>query len=583
MSSGGLFTLIANDGNADNLIMATNFLKKRIAHITCEKQKMNVQDPTPYLSDIEKTHVLFVNAHFKPYVPMAMEYSTFSTNSGSVACGQLAQFSIPQYGDFFHDMVFYCETSSVSAPSGPLPALPDNETIGDGSTLRTLTSYRYVDQAGNVVEPGTTVSNNIRYHMYPAIRLIKNISFKINGNPLDSIDREHGVVKLNYHIPLGKEKSFNELSGQQMEQTATGNLMQDSTGNNLKIKQKFVSGAQTGKATQPGLKLWRTLDFWFSDDVRLAVPSVAIPYGQRFIDIQFDTEENILSIEPSNIFLEKTVFDGVLTAVDTGPYLSYSIKVTKEPVLIPTATAIPKLSLSNGQIFYNNIFLDQAIHRIYISKIGFSLIRVHNIQKQIQTTAKQQVQLTQFKWPTEQIYFGMRDTNLDNHPDHWWKFSTITEKSFNELRSTKHPIETTATTVETMLYADQIIESGSYKFTEENPIIQKITLAIHGNKIYDDYSIDFFNKYVPYHYGSSEHIVSPKTNGLGMITFALYPGEYQPSGHINISRVREFFINYDAPIIGAAGGIQSASFIATSVAINFLLIDEGSAVLRYST
>jgi hypothetical protein len=29
-----------------------------------------------------------------------------------------------------------------------------------------------------------------------------------------------------------------------------------------------------------------------------------------------------------------------------------------------------------------------------------------------------------------------------------------------------------------------------------------------------------------------------------MITFNLYPGSYQPSGHVNISRAREFYIEF---------------------------------------
>ena len=30
-----------------------------------------------------------------------------------------------------------------------------------------------------------------------------------------------------------------------------------------------------------------------------------------------------------------------------------------------------------------------------------------------------------------------------------------------------------------------------------------------------------------------------------MVNFCLYPHSYQPSGHINVSRAREFYLDYD--------------------------------------
>jgi hypothetical protein len=65
-----------------------------------------------------------------------------------------------------------------------------------------------------------------------------------------------------------------------------------------------------------------------------------------------------------------------------------------------------------------------------------------------------------------------------------------------------------------------------------------------------------------------------------MITFNLYPGTYQPSGHINVSRAREFYIAYDSSYVGSA---TTADLVVNAVAINFLLVSDGSATLRYAT
>lgn len=67
MSAGAVFKLIANDGKADRMIMATELLNQRIKDIMCMRAKQGFPDPTPTLVDIERTHILFVNAHFKPF------------------------------------------------------------------------------------------------------------------------------------------------------------------------------------------------------------------------------------------------------------------------------------------------------------------------------------------------------------------------------------------------------------------------------------------------------------------------------------------------------------------------------------
>jgi hypothetical protein len=90
MSAGAVFSLIANDGSADRLIMATRLLNERIRDV------MGAGGPT--LADIERTHTLFVNAHFRPFTEMPF---------GNVA--------MPM-GDFMRDSIAYVRGSmSLSA------------------------------------------------------------------------------------------------------------------------------------------------------------------------------------------------------------------------------------------------------------------------------------------------------------------------------------------------------------------------------------------------------------------------------------------------------------------------------------
>jgi hypothetical protein len=112
------------------------------------------------------------------------------------------------------------------------------------------------------------------------------------------------------------------------------------------------------------------------------------------------------------------------------------------------------------------------------------------------------------------------------------------------------------------------------------PTIYQVKVEAHGVPLYNELPSSFFNSYVPFTYGGT-HINTPFDIGAYMLTFNLYPGVYQPSGHVNVSRAREFYFGYKSTSIG--GTIPTADLVVIGIAINFLLISDGSAVLRYTT
>lgn len=112
------------------------------------------------------------------------------------------------------------------------------------------------------------------------------------------------------------------------------------------------------------------------------------------------------------------------------------------------------------------------------------------------------------------------------------------------------------------------------------PTIDWVTIKAHGIPIYNQFPAKFYNAYLPYNYGGP-NVRTPEDCGALMITFCLYPGTYQPSGHINVSRAREFYIEFATT--SAIDSLNAGTLIVIASAINFLLISDGSAVLRYST
>ena len=66
--------------------------------------------------------------------------------------------------------------------------------------------------------------------------------------------------------------------------------------------------------------------------------------------------------------------------------------------------------------------------------------------------------------------------------------------------------------------------------------------------------------------------------GWFMIPFNTLTGEYQPSGHLNVSKTRELYVKYIGDYISAS---NPTDFIALADCINFLVIKDGSAVLKF--
>ena len=106
-----------------------------------------------------------------------------------------------------------------------------------------------------------------------------------------------------------------------------------------------------------------------------------------------------------------------------------------------------------------------------------------------------------------------------------------------------------------------------------------LSLQAHGITIFDSFQDIFYSEYIPHHYGGAA-INTPNDHGAFFVNFALFPRSYQPSGHLNISRARETYLYWSSSYVSTN---SATDLIVVAVAINFLLISDGSAVLRYST
>ncbi len=641
MATAGIFQLITNDGKQDRLLMASDLLKARLENIRVARAaNPSYQDSTPTLLDIEKTHILFTNAHFKPFAAIGFEYNKVNPSSGSSSLGSEITFSIPQFGDFFHDMVLYVKLKQ--------PTLTSTAVAVSEQPL-------------------------MRWCPYPGERLLESVEFEVNGNPLDKYYDETANFHREFCIQPNKELGWARCMGQEVDEE--GFLDQPNWANSgvesSSISHRIVASARSGNQTPSGqkvgdLELFVPLLFWCNRDVRLSVPSVAIPHGQRFIKIKLATGDKLCNLVP------RGSQSGLWSDADVKGSLSYDNM------------------LQTIELYINNIFVNPEVHSIFIKRIGFTLIRVHRRQVLSASLGTDELHLQQLKWPIETLLVGMKmkDYNSSDvalrrqHLDKWHKFSKINDVSraqqgwygsqlktvtttgglftdastaaFNNttgaatdrLRATSSvsatstlsavvpgdivsvtdsgpnsgltnvtydlevvavspPAGVTITSAPTVItFAQRVRDvplwtgnitalavSGTVTIKQRvgasvNATVQQavetidnLTIKAHGIPIFNNFPSQFYNSYIPLQYGGP-NIRVPKDAGALMVNFCLYPGTYQPSGHINASRAREFYLEYISSVINTT---NQGQLVVNAVAINFLLISDGSAVLRYST
>jgi len=505
MSTSGIFQLVTNDGKQDRLLLATELLNSHLKKVRAERIAAGSTDPTPTLSDIRTYHVNFLESFFKPFVAIGFEYNKVKCAQGNVRLGGDLRFSIPQFGDFFNDMVVHIRLSGLKADVFP---------------------------------------DKVKYAEFLGHRLFEKTTFEVNNNILDTYDSDSYNFYYQFRLFTNKLAGWRRDVGQ--ENLVYGYHTADPINDEFREYKLIGHGPQTLKFEHPVVDMWIPLLFWFNLDSKLSIPSVAIPYGQRFINIKLAPESDLVA------------------SVDYGGGGSYQS---------------PKIDFA--ELYINNIFVNPEIHDIYIRRIGFSLVRVRRIQTKLLDTRVGRVALGEMKFPIETMFFCFKPVENLTNVDYWHKCGKVNVQpiSLPGVRP-KQPIRgcepPTDPVVPIPLPVEVVVTDGLYLC--EQPTVRTIGLSAHGVPLYENIPERFFNSYVPWRFGMG--INTPFDPYAYMITFALHPDQYQPSGYINVSRAREFYMEYTSDLIDSNFHVQLK---VESTAINFLLVSDGSAILRYAT
>lgn len=254
-----IFTIKKNLLKLQNQLLTTvdnskyNDIKQNINYITNilnEKLSKYNDIIQPSFDDLSKSHFLFLNNQYKPFVECSMNYLKSSINTKPLF-GSSIEIPVPAEGNFLSDMAIHVQLSELR---------PENN----------LDKVRYADFLGH--------------------RLIKKVQLVINNNIIDEYTGEFYNVYYNLFLPDHKKKAWLSCIGQETPVEAT--LIQDPINDNFREKKYIYSGFQTLKFSQEVLDLYIPLLFWFNINKKEAFLN-NFPFGRIIIKVEFETINNI--------------------------------------------------------------------------------------------------------------------------------------------------------------------------------------------------------------------------------------------------------------------------------------------------
>ena len=510
MSTGGVFQVVTNDGIQDKLIMQTDKLREIIKTIGC-RRLVELRKKFPGVSDKElvKTHDSWIPSL------QAIERSHI----------------IYVHNTFKPFVSLAFEYRKTGPTGGSTPVLGNSMTfnmpifgefVNDAVVNLKLTGLR-------AIQP----QDKVRYVEMIGHRLFKKTTLKLSGQELDSYGSEKYNIHWQYKVPPGKETGYLRNIGQEIPRE--GLLTADPAVDEVREYRYFGDGPQTFKTTQSTLELWIPLLFWFKD-IHNSLPGFLFPTNQTEVVIDLETAANLVA------------------------YSNYS-GTTGDVFNAPT--------IRDCWLYANNIYLLPEIHKIFMSKFGFQLIRVSRNQQNVVLTASSgSILLHDLKWPIETIYVAFRPiSNLANSRK-WHRNSIVDEIQVKEA---------VVTGVAT-------IQVNNAVYYNEKQVVSTLELQAGTIQMFPALPPAFYNSYLPYQFGES--LKTPKDLGWFMFNFNVNPGVYQPSGHFNASQERELYLLYNSDINSSnqyhIRSDNPVECIIHAECINFLIVDDNTAVLRFT-
>lgn len=383
--------------------------------------------------------------------------------------------------------------------------------------------------------------DKVRYAEWLGHKIIKTVRFRIQNHVFDEYGTDEYTAYYQYKVPQHKEIGYKRCVGQEIPNQAF--LTAEPTTDEFREYRWFGDGPQTFKQTHSDVELWIPMLFWFKD-IQTSIPNFLLPKNETDIEIELESYSNLVAYS------------------DNGGGGSFTPP-----------------NIADCAMYLNHLYVPPSISKIFVAKYSFQLIRVHRMQQRSNppelTQSEGSYRLHDIKWPVECLYVGFRPKSNLSHTHKWHRNTQITETGIyvpvSDSQATPPP--------------PPGLKFNQAVYYTEVDCVSKLRLTAHDHDLYPSISPTFYNAYIPLQHG--DFLKTPSAKGWYMFNFNVKPGQYQPSGHFNVSRSRELYLHWTSAldtnsnyIIRSANPVE---LLVMADCINFLMFMNGTAALKYST
>lgn len=543
MSTGGTYTILAaNNGHQDKFLMATQDLKDRLKALS--RAKLTELQMEERNKNKTRSEILRSDRSWIPELSAIEQTHIIHTNS-----------SFKPFVAVGHEYI----VSTVSMGNQAFDSTVEFNIPQYGEFLADMCVHV---RLGSLVV--TDVTNQAKLCDYVGHRLFEEVTLRSGGNILDTYTPQMAQAFYEHEVPVHKRAAYRRAIGQ--EDPIKGYVVPDPTANDFRLEQNIYEGNQTMKRTHVETDLWIPLWFWFRD-YKQAIPQSLIPHGQTKV---------VLKIAPRS------------SLVVMG--LASPSSLTGEALLNSSSGITSAFSIKKMELITNHIFMLPEVFEIFTRKFGMHLCRIHKVHEETVSTDSGSILLSSLVWPVESIYMAfhpvVNDTGNDDaahlvDQGSCWHVNNFVQRQTADVA---------------VITSGPVIGSNSLIYYRETQPIDQISVESHGVKLFSQLQAGFFSDYLPFSQG--ENRVASSSNGWFQLNFSLNPGMFQPAGHLNMSRAREFYVNYDSSLTYSTrlastafgygvttliASTNTVKFQAIATCLNILLIQDGSMTLRYAT
>jgi hypothetical protein len=527
MTAGNIFTIMMNDGKQDIMLNATEKLLKRIREI--RKQQAST---------------LTARECIRFSTPPAEDDRTYTRD----------------YAEWKRDPKRYIESRSRAVHSTLVEILKTHNMFV-GRTYKPFVAMSFshlkvIEKQGQprfggdtsfvVPRIGTWVHNmglhvrltglrclderdKVKYCSMLGHRLIEQAEFLVNGVPICTYGTEHINKHFQFHVPPHKQRAWLNNIGQEIPHLAY--VTPDPRVNEYREYRWFGDGPQTLKREHTEVDLYIPLIFWFNLDVAQAFPNCTVPHGGVKVRFKFAPLEKLVA------------------AVDYGGGGRFI------PPVIQTC-----------DLYVEHINTLPEIEEIMMRDYVYSLIRIPRSMTQTLQLRDGSVLLKDLKYPTEHIAVAFRPVENLEDIDLWHRNTWL------DRVDVMLPM---AVTDRTVAPPEPVIGINFASYYTEMPTIENVGMTVSGG--IEIHPQDTVKKYSSFHTFSAPGMVAPEDQGWLLFTHQFNQG-YHPSGHIDLSRNREIYLNYSGAQIS---DLRKVQLYVEAQCINFLTIKDRSVNLKY--